>query len=202
MTIGFSDGMRIGMESLTSKKLKDRLETLLAAVEEVKESVKKFNLQGVTSSALNMKTTSPKGRRNKEEEMRRQEEQGKLLEKENREKIRATIKDVCDARRACLRTSNMSVGCPDGLQLTFVHNEVKNGKILSVRQEYVSKSNGESTCEDARLALTKEESARLVTLEGAVIKVYNILAFRLRLYLFYEFLLEKKVFWRRPIVNN
>ena len=160
------------MESLTSKRLKGRLEALLAAVEEVKESVKKSSPQGATSSAPNMKTTSPKGRRNKEEEMRRQEEQGRLLEKENREKIQATIKDVCDARRACLRTSNLSVGCPDGLQLTFVHNEVKDGKVLSVRQEYVAKSKGENACEDERLALMKEESARLVTLEGAVIKVH------------------------------
>ena len=172
MTINFSDGMRIGMESLTSKRLRNRLDASLAAVAEVRESVNKLNSPGVIASTLNTKTTSPKGRRNKEEEMRRQEELGKQLEKENREKIQATINDVYNARRACLSTSNLSVSCPDGLQLTFIHDEVKNRKILSVRQEYMSKGNAQNLSgTDARSTIMKEELSRLVTLEGTVLKV-------------------------------
>ena len=175
MTVNFSDGMRVGMESQTSTKLQKRLDTLIAAIEDVRKSVSNLNAPGFSSNAINTKTTSPKGRRNKEEELRRQEELMRVQEKENRLRIETTIKDVLDARRACLKTSNMFVGCPDGLQLTFVHDEVESGKILNVRQEYVSKGNGKGACDSRRLTLMKEESSRLITMEGAVIKVVIVI---------------------------
>ena len=178
LSINFNDGMRVGLESQTSTRLKCRLEALKSSVQTLKDSVKKMHSPGMNASTLNAKATSPKGKRNKEDELKKQEELEKQIEKETRERIEATIKDVYDARRAYLGCRNLSVSCPDGLQLTFVHDEVKNElprKTLSVRQEYVVNENGKHACDDKRSKILTEERARLITIDGTVIKVYCII---------------------------
>lgn len=177
LTINFKDGMRLGIDSKTSTRLKDRFETLRTSIDGLKDSVKKLGTAGHVPSALNAKATSPKGKRNKEDELRRQEELEKQLEKETRGRIEEVIKDAYIARQVYLRTGNLSVSCPDGLQLTFVHDEVKKKdaeNILIIRQEYILGGNGKHSCEEVRLKLMKEERARVITMEGTVIKVIMI----------------------------
>lgn len=171
LTINFKDGMRVGLEAHTSQRLRQQLDAVVESVQSVKDSVKNFNEAGGTASTLNAKAASPKGRRNKEEELRRQEELEKQMEKETLEKIEAAIKDVSNARRACLRSRNLSVSCPDGLLATFTHDEVSERRVLRVRQEYILKSSGKHPCEEARLRVVTEEQARVITMDGTVIKV-------------------------------
>ncbi|XP_065057686.1 sperm-associated antigen 17-like isoform X2 [Rhopilema esculentum] len=172
LTINCKDGMRLGIDCRTSTAWRRRLEQLSSSLVDAKNAVYKLPVLGGNNNPVNPKGNSPKGKRNKEDEMKRQEELERQQEKETRDKIEYAISDVCQMRRSHLSTCNLSVSCPDGLQLTFLHDEIKNGdfsRVLHVRQEYVVKGCGKHSCEKTRTKVS-EESSRLVTMTGTVVK--------------------------------
>ena len=173
LTVNCKDGMRLGIDCRTSTAWQRRLEQLSSSLADAKNAVFKLPVLGGNSNPVNPKGNSPKGKRNKEDEIKRQEELEKQQEKETRDKIEYAISNVCQMRRSHLSTCNLSVSCPDGLQLTFLHDEIRNGdfsRVLHVRQEYVVKGSGKHSCEKTRSKVL-EESSRLVTMDGTVVKV-------------------------------
>ena len=173
LTVNFQDGMLVGIASVTSKSLRDDLEKVTSLVEDAKSCAEKLSL-GVIPGATTGKGGSPKGKRKHEDELKRLEELEKQLDRETRSKIQTAIRDVSDIRKMCLGRSNLSINCPDGLQVTFIHSEIKEEEFsrqLFLKQEYISSAGGVHPCEKLRMKPAMEELSRYVTVDGTVIKV-------------------------------
>ena len=176
LSLTLDDGLSIGMEPCVPKDIYDRVVALKASFSEVRIAAQSIAPKNFGSSVL-AKVSSPKGKRKPEEDARKQEEIDRQYEMELKERIEKLSRDIISVRKSNLSRKNMTVACPDGLSLVFVHDEQHSAcmtRVLHVRQEYLGMLSGLHPCEKNRLKPAMDEKSRSVLMDGQVIKVRAI----------------------------
>eukprot|EP00794_Sanderia_malayensis_P015505 gene15505-17084_t len=171
MSVNLDDGMQIGVAPAMAKDVYEKSVEIQSKITNIKTAAVSLPSSNLTTSYP--KASSPKGKRKLEDEAKRQEEFDKQNELEMREKIEQLSHEILELRKSNLSRSNMKVACPDGLHVSFFHDEIVKAeytRMLYVKQERPFETISSHPFAKEDFCSTINEKSRKISTDGSVIK--------------------------------